>query len=1025
MSKPAKQRHLPNRLSRALSSVCEEFPLAEKWLIAPSHRVGDQWIETVVASGRPVVNVRVWTLKALALHLAGPLLAKKALENLPPSVGPIVADLVWSRSAKRRAGSYLSGLEPGWGFAQTLYRTINDLRLAGVEPDGIDTDRFEVEAKGADIKTVLAQWNLFLGELSFADDAQVLSLARSRLTADPGCLPAGLRLLHPADAFESALEKDLIDAIPQSSRQTLPVDETQTATDEGAEVFLFRASGEINEVRHVFRRCLEESIPLDQVELVHTDSGTYLRLIYETLACTSEKAATFEMEMPATFAEGLPARFMRPGRALAAWVSWNRRGFLQRTVGEMIHEGLLKVGSSVGSETRFSHLAGLFGAVGIGMGRDRYIKQIGDSIAASRKRSGREAGGAESDGGTIAERLEKNRDDVACLELLESLVKKLLRAAPDPDAAPDAILEGALSFLKHCARSVNRFDHNAFDELTRKIRETLAFITDGGVGAFDAWDWLERLPDEVRVEGSGPRPGRIHVSNIGAGGHSGRPHTFIIGLDDGRFPGVGAQDPLLLDGERRHLSSELATAEKRLKKKTSDFDRLRARLRGTVSLGFSCRDLVGDRDLFAGPALLDAFRDLCGKSSGDHRDLDRWLDAPAAFVPATNAQAIDSGEWWLWRLCGTGRVRGARDLVGERYPFLAQGFRAAAARRGDSFTAWDGAVPIAGTDHDPFSEGGPVLSASALERIGTCPRAYFFQYVLGIKRPDELEIDAALWLDPLAFGSLLHEVLHCFMCERIAAKELPPSFERDWSRLRAIVAEKAASYREIHPVYSESVFQAQARELEKSARIFLRDEESHCQTRRPLFLEASIGMSSVGDGSGIDRAEPLRLPLLEGRAIRVRGRIDRIDEIVGAGGAAFELWDYKSGGSGKYTDAAVFGNGRVVQHALYMALSGARLREEVAADAAIERFGYFFPGVRGRGERLTWTGEELSQWRYVVDALCRVAHEGAFLRTVEPDRCRYCDFLSLCGEEPAAACKKLASRSNSALAPLLELQNYD
>jgi len=529
----------------------------------------------------------------------------------------------------------------------------------------------------------------------------------------------------------------------------------------------------------------------------------------------------------------------------------------------------------------------------------------------------------------------------------------------------------------------------------------------------------------VHVEGSGPRPGRIHVSNIGAAGHSGRPHTFIIGLDDGRFPGVGAQDPLLLDDERTHLSTELATAEKRLKKKKSDFDRLRARLRGKAHLGFSCRDLVGDRDLFAGPAVLDAFRDLCGKSDGDHRDLDKWLGTPAAFVPAVSAQAIDSGEWWLWRLCGGGRVNSARDLVGERYPFLAQGFRAAAAREGDSFTEWDGSVRIAGTNHDPFNEGGPVLSASALEKIGTCPRAYFFQYVLGIKRPDELQFDTEHWLDPLAFGSVLHEVLHSFMCERLAAKELPPSFERDWSRLQTIVAEKVAFYRDIHPVCSESVFQAQARELEKSARIFLRDEESHCQTRRPLFLEASIGMSSHGDGSGIDRADPVRLSLIDGRAIRARGRIDRIDEIVGARGRVFELWDYKSGGSGKYSDAAIYGNGRVVQHALYMALSGDRLREEIAADAAIERSGYFFPGVRGRGERLTWTREELSDWRSVVDALCRVAHEGAFLRTVEPDRCRYCDYLPACGEEPAAAREKLAREANHALAPLLELKQYD
>ena len=51
--------------------------------------------------------------------------------------------------------------------------------------------------------------------------------------------------------------------------------------------------------------------------------------------------------------------------------------------------------------------------------------------------------------------------------------------------------------------------------------------------------------------GLGPRGGCLHVAHVLAGGHSGRPHTFIVGLDDGRFPGVGLQDPILLDEERR------------------------------------------------------------------------------------------------------------------------------------------------------------------------------------------------------------------------------------------------------------------------------------------------------------------------------------------------------------------------------------------------------------------------------------------------------------------------------------------
>src|SRR4029078_4257300 len=95
---------------------------------------------------------------------------------------------------------------------------------------------------------------------------------------------------------------------------------------------------------------------------------------------------------------------------------------------------------------------------------------------------------------------------------------------------------------------------------------------DNQVG-IDVWDWLAALPGESRVLGSGPRPGCLHVDSIYSGGVSGRGHTFILGLDDSRFPGAGLQDPLLLDSERRQVSPQLMTAAAPLDAHTRDFSR--------------------------------------------------------------------------------------------------------------------------------------------------------------------------------------------------------------------------------------------------------------------------------------------------------------------------------------------------------------------------------------------------------------------------------------------------------------------
>ena len=104
------------------------------------------------------------------------------------------------------------------------------------------------------------------------------------------------------------------------------------------------------------------------------------------------------------------------------------------------------------------------------------------------------------------------------------------------------------------------------------------------------------------------------------GGHSGRPYTFIVGLDDSRFPGAGSQDPLLLDGERHSISESLPTAASELEEKIDDFYRLLARLRGKVVLSFPGRDVSDDREKFPSPLLLAAYRVVSGNREGTQED---------------------------------------------------------------------------------------------------------------------------------------------------------------------------------------------------------------------------------------------------------------------------------------------------------------------------------------------------------------------------------------------------------------------
>ena len=318
--------------------------------------------------------------------------------------------------------------------------------------------------------------------------------------------------------------------------------------------------------------------------------------------------------------------------------------------------------------------------------------------------------------------------------------------------------------------------------------------------SLDVLAWLAALPGETSVNALGPRAGCLHVSNVLTGGHSGRPHTFIVGLDDSRFPGVRLQDPILLDDERRGLSKELRTSASDLSKRVELIARLFARLRGRVTLSYSCFNLMDDREMFPSSIVLSAFRILSDQRDGDQAALNRWIGPAASFAPGAIEKALTESEWWLWRMSEKAEVVDPTSLVAARYPHLGRGFELAQMRGSNAFTVFDGWLPLPGAELDLTSPEGPTVSASRLESLGQCPLKYFFRYVLDLEPPDELTIDPGAWLGPLARGSLLHEVFERFLKDLIKDHAIPPDVERDEHRLMAILEDRIGHYRtEIPP----------------------------------------------------------------------------------------------------------------------------------------------------------------------------------------------------------------------------------
>jgi len=833
-------------------------------------------------------------------------------------------------------------------------------------------------------------------------------------------------VIRPDDLQLTVVERGLLDALTGDAVVTLPVDRPAApASREPAgdlSVRIVHAVGEANEIRAVLRSCLRQKSPLDGIELLHTAADPYVPLIYDTAQRIFEHDASRDLGVPLTFADGVPARMSRPGRLLAAWHSWVHQDFPQSGLLRMLQAGLLRLPADQdGDPVSAARLVRMLRSVGIGFGRDRYAQCLDQKL------------------GSIQGQLDTAPDDaardryerrLATARALAGLVKTLLGVSPDRGAGAARTVSAARTLLGDHARSSGKLDGLALQRLGLELDGMIEALghdkpADEPAG-FDGWEWIAELPDRITIGGSGPRPGHLHVASVRSGGHSGRDRTIIVGLDDGRFPSAGRQDPLLLDHEREGLGDGLPTSKTRLHDQVEQFDRLLCRLRGHLVLSFSSRSVDDDRETFAGPAVLASYRLATGRLDGDHAALMDWLGPAFSFAPRHADECLDAGEWWLYHAAAETPIENLPALADGAFEHLARGSAAGAARESDVFTVYDGRVDEPGAELDPAGPAGRPMSATALQTIGKCPLQYFYQRVLRLRPPDDVEVDPTRWLNAMEFGILLHDVLFEFVGALIADDHWPPEPARDLPRMAAVIEAKAAATRRRIPPPGEDAYRRQRGELDHNGEIFVNEQALRTGTGRPAYLETSIGMPTELRGTDIDAPDPVAVALPGGGTIRGVARIDRIDR----DGNAFVVYDYKSGSYTRvYDPGDPFQQGRVVQHVLYMVVAEAVLRKQLDPAAVVEGFRFLFPGVRTHGREIAFGRDIIEPGLRTIEKLCRLPAGGVFLATDDVNDCRFCNYRSACQAVEtdlvalcAASGRKIDNPDNTALKPFVELR---
>jgi ATP-dependent helicase/nuclease subunit B len=998
---------------------CRKHLFHRKWVIAPSLRVGNQWLDTLARNGNSILNATIKTIKGAAVETAIGEIANSGRAVISNTALMVLTDVILQK-LRQKSTRYLGALPHTENLVQVTAHTISALRSAGVSPDAITPEHFESPDKAADFRFIMEEYTAMLKTHSWADYADALKIATEKVLSDPGALPKDVILFVPENLEMNALEKKFLAAIPEEKRVSLSF-RSKVAPDEMSDAQLlsrlnnpagapapkldetasiFRAFGEVNEVREVLRRLISGGISLDHVELLHTDFETYVPTIYETLARITKGANGDPAGLPVTFAEGIPARYSRPGRALIGFIQWIQSDFEQEILYRMLQDGLIRLPED-DHPVSYSRIARVFADIQIGYGLDRYLPAIQGAFNAVLEESEAEASEAP------AEPHSEKHD----IELLHDLLTRLVEACRE---IPETVIEPALKFLRDFARCASELDNYAKNALVESIEDfTEATRIMESRPEFDCLQWLLSLSKKTRVCGSGPRPGRIHVASLAQGGHTGRKHTFVIGLDDSRFPGASAGNPLLPDEESAKISDDLPKADSSRRRKLKDFEDLFLKIEGTITLGYSCHDLVEDGEKFPSLPVFSAYRILSGNPDGDQSSMTEWLPPPSSFAPLRADECLDSSEWWLFNAANFDKIKDPEPFIADAFPHLFQGMKAAKARESADFTPYDGRVSI-GEEDNPFADVGPVISAERLEAVGKCPLNYFFRYILRLQPRPDLVIDPTQWLSPLDHGNLLHDLFYRFMGLMIKEGRLP-IFHRDRASLMKLLEELIDSYKKKAPPPTAGSFQRSVDQLIRCADIFLIEEEElfRCGSFKPRNLELSIGM---------DPRNPVYLTLDSGAKIKACGRLDRLDEMGDPD--SFGIWDYKTGSTTKYDTKDPFNQGRVVQHALHMRIASETLQKRLSKKAQVREFGYFFTQNKAKGARIIRRPDPTAG-DFVIANLCEIISNGAFTATDNSLDCSFCDYALICGingPPDKHAGRKSRGRDSGLLDPFINLR---
>ncbi|MBX7186727.1 MAG: exodeoxyribonuclease V subunit gamma [Vicinamibacteria bacterium] len=522
----------------------------------------------------------------------------------------------------------------------------------------------------------------------------------------------------------------------------------------------------------------------------------------------------------------------------------------------------------------------------------------------------------------------------------------------------------------------------------------------------------------------------------------------LLGLVEGRFPGVFRPDPFLLDPERKALSDEISavpppkavtqlslfddegpppvptggitlpTTETRVAQVRRMFARTLGQAEESLILSYPRADEQTGRErlpsLFL-MAALQAFKGRTVNADDLHRivtededgrtDIDLSIDLGERDTEVVARHGLQAVSW----------------LETDR-PFLRTAHELSRGRTAKRLSAYDGLIGREGEDPDPRLDpvkSGQAISASRIAAFSECGFRYFLRYVLRLE--PAIEPEERRKLDPLEKGTLFHEVAELFLRERRDTGALPiRNTEEERARLLALGDERLEAWVEGSPPRLVLLWRAEKKVFASLLTDWLAREAESYRVKKttPAYFEVSFGMPYRRSGTNEPHRDlPVEIPLDDGSVLKISGQIDRIDRVDAADGGGLVLRDYKTGKAPMDSDASLFKGGRQLQIPFYIIAA----QEMFPGEKVVEAFLDYVNG--GRPVAFPPAKATSATFRALLLRIADLMGHGVFMQ--EPSACTFCDFKSVCGPNPVLESRKRRRRLYDPLAlKVAELKQF-